>query len=83
MLLFTAVFVPKLNKEDVGNVLFHKVDELADASVRFNATNAVDGVGSDVCHTSQLLVWLLDFTIIMLGATPSPCPTVALAPVPV
>jgi len=43
----------------------------------------LEELANDVCQTIHDLAALRFLTIIILGATPSPCPTVAFAPVPV
>jgi hypothetical protein len=80
--LFTPIDVPILTTEDVGTVEFHTsglaVPFAAEVLSFRNSVVAKAGV-----HTYQSWVSFRDLIMTKEGAMPSPCPTVAFAPVPV
>jgi hypothetical protein len=73
--------VPIENTDEVGAVLFQGKLEVAAALARFKFKYLV--APSDSWYTRQFTPYVLFLPIKTLGATPSPCPTVALLPVPV
>jgi len=71
---------------DVDAVLFQKLADprppKAPVLSRY-IKEVLEELANDVCQTIHDLAALRFLTIIILGTAPNPCPTVALAPVPV
>ena len=78
----TALSVPTVKTLEVGAVLFQYVVTVCCAAVEFKISVFAALVNLE-WYTGQESVALLRLTIIISGATPNPCPTVAFAPVPV
>ena len=77
---FTELAVPIVKTEDVGEVLFQEVESVNAEFVSNCSTFVAPRLPWYIAHDAFLSLFL---TIIMLGATPKPCPIVAFAPDPV